>query len=47
MVKYVEIATVPYKVIEQMINHLLTEQGITKFQKDYEKVFGKLKSENE
>lgn len=36
-----DIATVPYKVIEQMINHPLTEQGITKFQKDYEKVFGK------
>lgn len=36
-----DIATVPYKVIEQMINHPLTEQGIAKFQMDYEKVFGK------
>jgi transaldolase len=36
-----DIATVPYKVIEQMTKHPLTDQGIEKFQKDYEKVFGK------
>lgn len=35
-----DIATVPYKVIEQMIEHPLTEQGIAKFQMDYKKVFG-------
>ncbi|MBE5924211.1 MAG: fructose-6-phosphate aldolase [Lachnospiraceae bacterium] len=35
-----DIATVPYKVIEQMINHPLTDQGIEKFQKDYKAVFG-------
>ncbi|WP_026660098.1 fructose-6-phosphate aldolase [Butyrivibrio sp. AC2005] len=34
------IATVPYKVIEQMINHPLTTSGIDKFQKDYKAVFG-------
>ncbi len=35
-----DIATVPYSVIEQMTKHPLTEQGIAKFQKDYEAVFG-------
>ena len=35
------IATVPYKVIEQMINHPLTAAGIEKFRVDYEAVFGK------
>lgn len=30
-----DIATVPYKVIEQMTKHPLTDQGIEKFQKDY------------
>ncbi|MEG1716288.1 MAG: fructose-6-phosphate aldolase, partial [Lachnospiraceae bacterium] len=35
-----DIATVPYSVIEQMIKHPLTEQGIKKFQKDYKAVFG-------
>ena len=35
-----DIATVPYKVIEQMIHHPLTDQGIEKFQADYKKVFG-------
>ena len=34
------IATVPYKVIEQMTKHPLTDQGIIKFQDDYRKVFG-------
>lgn len=35
-----DIATVPYKVIEQCVHHPLTDQGIEKFQKDYIKVFG-------
>ncbi|SDB22176.1 transaldolase [Pseudobutyrivibrio sp. YE44] len=34
------IATVPYAVIETMINHPLTTAGIEKFQKDYIAVFG-------
>lgn len=36
-----DIATVPYKVILQMTKHPLTDQGIEKFKKDYESVFGK------
>ncbi|MEI0593741.1 fructose-6-phosphate aldolase [Brachyspira pilosicoli] len=36
-----DIATVPYNVIEQMTKHPLTDQGIEKFKKDYESVFGK------
>lgn len=36
-----DIATVPYKVIEQMTKHPLTDQGIEKFKADYEVVFGK------
>lgn len=35
-----DIATVPYKVIEQMTKHPLTDQGIEKFQADYKDVFG-------
>lgn len=35
-----DIATVPYKVIEQMVRHPLTDAGIEKFQKDYKAVFG-------
>ena len=35
-----DIATVPYKVIEQMTHHPLTDQGIEKFKADYLKVFG-------
>ncbi len=35
-----DIATVPYAVIEQMTKHPLTDQGIEKFKKDYEAVFG-------
>ena len=35
-----DIATVPYKVIEQMLHHPLTDAGIEKFQADYTKVFG-------
>ena len=35
-----DIATVPYKVLEQMTKHPLTDQGIVKFQEDYRKVFG-------
>lgn len=36
-----DIATVPYKVIEQCLKHPLTDAGIEKFKKDYEEVFGK------
>ncbi len=36
-----DIATIPFKVIEQMLHHPLTDAGIEKFQKDYLKVFGK------
>ena len=34
------IATVPHKVIEQMVKHPLTDAGIEKFQEDYRAVFG-------
>lgn len=36
-----DIATVPYKVLLQMVKHPLTDIGIERFQKDYEAVFGK------
>ncbi|MBQ1822873.1 MAG: fructose-6-phosphate aldolase [Lachnospiraceae bacterium] len=35
-----DIATVPFKVIMQMIHHPLTDEGIVKFQNDYRAVFG-------
>ena len=35
-----QIATVPYKVLEQMTKHPLTDAGIKKFQEDYRAVFG-------
>lgn len=35
-----DIATIPYSVIEQMVKHPLTDQGIEKFKADYKKVFG-------
>ncbi|MCC2255572.1 fructose-6-phosphate aldolase [Ruminococcus sp. CLA-AA-H200] len=35
-----DIATVPYKIIEQMIHHPLTDAGIKKFKQDYIAVFG-------
>jgi transaldolase len=34
-----DISTVPYKILEQMVNHPLTTQGIAKFQADYKAVF--------
>lgn len=34
------IATVPFKVIKQMLNHPLTDAGIAKFQADYREAFG-------
>ena len=34
-----DIATVPFKVLLQMISHPLTEQGIEKFKADYAKAF--------
>ena len=36
-----DIATVPYKVLMQMMKHPLTDKGIENFKKDYESVFGK------
>ena len=36
-----DIATVPFKVLMQMVKHPLTDQGIEKFKADYEAVFGK------
>lgn len=36
-----DIATVPYKVLLQMVKHPLTDIGIERFRKDYEAVFGK------
>lgn len=35
-----DIATVPYKILEQMLRHPLTDQGIEKFQADSKAVFG-------
>lgn len=35
-----DIATVPYKILEQMTKHPLTDAGIIKFQNDYRAVFG-------
>ena len=35
-----DIATVPYKVIDTMTKHPLTDAGIEKFQADYKAVFG-------
>lgn len=35
-----DLVTLPYNVIEQMLNHPLTTQGIEKFQADYRAVFG-------
>lgn len=35
-----DIATVPYKVIEQMTKHPLTDAGVVRFQEDYKAVFG-------
>lgn len=37
-----DIATVPFKVIEQMTHHPLTDAGIAKFQADYRAVFGEI-----
>ena len=34
-----DIATIPYKVLMQCLNHPLTDIGIEKFKKDYESVF--------
>ena len=36
-----DIATVPFKVIDQLTRHPLTDPGIEKFRNDYEAVFGK------
>ena len=34
------IATVPAKLVYQMLNHPLTDQGIEKFKKDWADAFG-------
>lgn len=36
-----DIATVPYKIIMQMIKHPLTDKGLEKFKKDWNEVFNK------
>ncbi len=36
-----DIATIPYKVIEQLVRHPLTDIGMEKFLKDWERVEGK------
>lgn len=36
-----DIATVPYKILRQMLAHPLTDKGIETFKSDYEAVFGK------
>ena len=36
-----DIATVPYKVLMQMIEHPLTKAGIEKFMKDWDGAFNK------
>ena len=36
-----DIATVPYKVLMQMVQHPLTRTGIEKFCQDFEAVFGR------
>jgi transaldolase len=35
-----DVATVPYKVIEDMLKHPLTDVGLKKFSEDYKKAFG-------
>jgi len=35
-----DVCTVPFKVINQMMNHPLTDAGIEKFLADYKKAFG-------
>jgi len=35
-----DVATVPFAVIKQMMNHPLTDQGLEKFVADYKKAFG-------
>jgi len=37
------IATIPFRVLKQMIKHPLTDIGIERFIKDYERVFGEIK----
>ena len=35
-----DIATIPFKVLKQMVKHPLTDIGITRFLEDYKKAFG-------
>jgi len=34
-----DIATIPFKVLKQMVRHPLTDIGITRFLEDYKKAF--------
>ncbi|MBZ5746124.1 transaldolase family protein, partial [Clostridium butyricum] len=36
-----DIATVPFNLVEQMIKHPLTDQGLEKFKADWAAAFGK------
>ena len=36
-----DIATVPYNLVQQMIKHPLTDQGLEKFKKDWQNAFSK------
>jgi transaldolase len=37
-----DIATIPFRVLKQMVKHPLTDIGITRFMEDYRKAFGTL-----
>lgn len=38
-----DVATVPYKVLKQLYNHPLTDSGLDKFMKDWDRAFQELK----
>jgi transaldolase len=40
-----DIATMPFKVLDMLFNHPLTDKGLAQFLKDYEKVYGAASSE--
>ena len=41
-----QIATVPYKTLEQLFHHPLTDLGIARFTEDYDKAVAALKAKN-
>jgi transaldolase len=41
-----QIATVPYKILEQLFHHPLTDLGIARFQEDYDKAIAALNGKN-